>query len=497
MSERVHFIGIGGIGMSALAQLLLARGISVSGSDAQESEMTARLRGLGAQVSIGHRAEAVEGAGRVILSDAIHEDNVELARARVLGIPVVRRSQLLGELMAEKRGIAVAGTHGKTTVTAMVGAILAEAGMDPTVVAGGTYGPLGGNARAGRGEWLVAEACEAYESYLDLTPEIAVITNIEPDHLDHHKTVEHLRTSFREFAARVPPQGCVVLCADRPELREIAGRTRLPQEVVTYGFAPEAQVRGTEAKASGGGGDARHPRPTGGTCRLWIEGEEVGELRVGIPGLHNVVNALGALAAARRAGAELEAARRALAKFEGADRRFQVLGGGGDARHPRPTGGQVTVVDDYAHHPTEIRATIAAARAAFPGRRLVAVFQPHLYSRTRDFADEFAGALAEADVVALADIYPAREAPLPGVTLGLISKPLEERWGKKVLWEGPRQEVARQLAPHLRAGDVVLVMGAGDIGEAAHEVVGMLASGRTPVRPQPDNVVDCGGEAAA
>lgn len=459
-APRVHFIGIGGIGMSALAQILLARGTPVSGSDAQASEMTTRLQQLGARVSIGHRAELVDGVDRVVVSDAVHEENVELARARALGILVVRRSQLLAELMAEKRGIAVAGTHGKTTVTAMTGAVLVEAGLDPTVVAGGTYGPLGGNGRAGKGEWLVAEACEAYESYLDLAPEIAVITNIEPDHLDHHKTEEHLRQSFREFAAKVRSGGCLILCADRPELQKLAAGG--PQ-VITYGLAEGAELRGTEAAAEG----------LSARCRLWVEGREAGELRVGVPGLHNVVNALGALTAAREAGMRsglasgplLESARRALAGFAGSDRRFQILG----------TPGGVTVVDDYAHHPTEIRATIAAARAAFPGRRLVAVFQPHLYSRTQDLAAGFADALGQADAVALADIYPAREAPLPGVTVSLIARPLREALGKSVLWEGPGREAARELAPHLRAGDVVLVMGAGDIGEAAHELIRELA----------------------
>jgi len=486
MSDRVHFVGIGGIGMSALAELLLARGVCVSGSDAQESEMTARLRELGAGVSIGHRAEMVEGAGRVVFSDAVQEGNVELVRARSLGLGVLRRSQLLGELMAEKRGIAVAGTHGKTTVTAMVGTILVEAGMDPTVVLGGRYGPLGGNARAGKGEWLVAEACEAYESYLDVSPEMAVITNIEPDHLDHHKTEQRLRESFRQFAARVAPGGCLVLCADRPELQEVAtareatlhGRLAAAERrVVTYGFAEEAEVRGSEARSVG----------LSGGCRLWVEGEDVGELRVGMPGVHNVVNALGALAVAREAGKRsgwkplggpgkpaplLEAGKQALAAFAGAERRFQVLG----------SPGGVTVVDDYAHHPTEIAATIAAARGAFPERRLVAVFQPHLYSRTRDFAEGFAEALSKADLVTLADIYPAREAPLPEVTVSLISRRLRERWGKEVLWEGPRQEMARSLRPHLRGGDVVLVMGAGDIGEAAHELAQELGerAGRGP-----------------
>jgi len=478
MRERLHLVGIGGIGMSALARILLAREIGVSGSDAQGSEITADLARRGATISIGHHAEVVEGASRVVRSDAVHDDNPELVKARSLGIPVIRRSQLLAELMQAHRGIAISGTHGKTTVTAMVGAVLVAAGLDPTVVVGGVYGPLGGNARVGKGEWFVTEACEAYESYLDLTPEIAVVTNIEPDHLDHHKTEAHLRASFAEFLARITPGGCAVLCADRPELREVSAG--LNREMIAYGLSPEAQVRGTEAASDG----------LGGRCRLWVEGRDEGELAVGVPGVHNLLNALGAVAAALRAGASVKEARQALAEFRGAERRFQILG----------SPGGITVVDDYAHHPSEIAATIAAARTAFPGRRLVAVFQPHLYTRTRDFADGFAEALSEADLVALVRIYPAREAPLPGVTTSLIAEPLRERWelvrrsppqadegGKDVLCELAKEEVAICLAPRLRPGDVVLVMGAGDVTEAAHRLAEHL-------RASPEGQQEVAGE---
>ena len=457
MSERLHLIGIGGIGMSALAQILLARGVGVSGSDAQQSDITAQLSRRGAAITIGHRAEAVMGADRVVISDAIHEDNPELAEARARGLPVLRRSQLLAELMEGRRGIAVSGTHGKTTVTAMVGAILAEAGMDPTVTVGGVYPPLGGNARVGEGEWFVAEACEAYESYLDLSPEIAVITNIEPDHLDHHKTVQHLLASFGEFLRRITPGGCAVLCADRPELVGAHGYAPLlrEREMITYGLSADAAVRGAEATAEG----------LSGRCRLWVRGRDEGELGVGIPGVHNVANALGAVACGLRAGAPVEAAKKALASFHGAERRFQVLG------HP----GGITVVDDYAHHPTEIAATIATARAAFPGRRLLAVFQPHLYSRTRDFADGFAETLSRADLIALVSIYPAREAPIAGVSIGMIADLLRAR-GKDVPWQLAKEEVVIRLVPHLKPGDVVLVMGAGDITECAHRLAEHLSA---------------------
>jgi len=452
MKPRLHMIGIGGIGMSALAQILPARGFEVSGSDSQASEMTTKLTALGARVSIGHRGENVEGSARVIVSDAIHSDNPELVRARELELPVQRRSELLAELMAGSRGIAVSGTHGKTTVTAMIGAILVEGGLDPSVVLGGEFAPLGGNARVGRGDWFVAEACEAYESFLDLRPEIAVITNVEPDHLDHHKTERHLRESFVQFLGGVAPEGSIVMCADRPELGELA----LPQgrRVVWYGSHERAEVGGRKIETAG----------MEGRCTLVLEGKTAGVLRVASPGVHNVMNALGATAAALTAGAEVSACLKALEAFAGVGRRFEVVG----------EASGVTVVDDYAHHPTEVAATIAAARGAYPGRRVVALFQPHLYSRTRDFAEQFAKTLSEADVTVLTEIYPAREASIPGVTSGLIADHLRALAGEDAVLEMAKDEAAAELPAHLRAGDVVLSMGAGDIGRTARELVRRL-----------------------
>ena len=460
MSGRVHMVGIGGIGMSALAQLLLARGTPVSGSDSQHSEMLDRLTALGASVSVGHRGELVEGAERVVVSDAIRPDNPEVGRAEALGIPVQRRSHLLAELMAGCRGIAVSGTHGKTTVAAMVGSILTEAGFDPTVVLGGEYRPLGGNARAGRGDWCVAEACEAYESFLDLAPEIAVVTNVEVDHLDHHKTEAHLRDSFAQFLGLVQPNGCLVLCADRPELRDIAAG--IDREALWYGTSESAEVRGVDVATVG----------REGRCRVLLRGEAAGELRIATPGTHNVLNALGALAAAHRAGVPLDACERALVGFSGVGRRFEVVG--------QVAG--LTVVDDYAHHPTEVAATIAAARAAFPGQRLIAVFQPHLYSRTRDFAEQFGRALSGADLAVLTEIYPAREAPLPGVSSGLIAKHLLSLRGEDGLLEMAKEELAAKLPARARRGDVILIMGAGDIGEVARDLIRHL--GGQPVGEQ-------------
>jgi UDP-N-acetylmuramate--alanine ligase len=455
MKRRLHMIGIGGVGMSALAQILLEQGAAVSGSDARESETTRRLAERGARIEIGHQSDLVEGAGRVIVSDAVTSDNPEVMRARDMDIPVSRRSELLAEMMQGMRGIAISGTHGKTTVTAMVGAILAEAGLDPTVAIGGDYAPFGGNARTGRGEWFVAEACEAYGSFLDLRPEISLVTNIEADHLDYHETREHLRKSFLEFLERTTPGGCLVLCADRPELRSLSppeGR-----EVIWYGADAEAQIRGSDLSAHDGGG----------RCRLWVGGRDAGELRIAVPGHHNLVNALGAVAAAVKAGASTAACLESMAGFAGVGRRFELLG---------ETSG-MTLVDDYAHHPTEVEATIAAARGAFPGRRLVAIFQPHLYSRTRDFAEEFASALSAADLAVLTEIYPAREAPLPGVTSALIMDHLRTAQRKDGVLEVAKADLTTALPSRLRPGDVVLFMGAGDIGSAARSLFGRL-SGR-------------------
>jgi UDP-N-acetylmuramate--alanine ligase len=460
VKPHVHMIGIGGIGMSALAQILLARGYEVSGSDAQASEMTAKLASQGACIHVGHAAEHVEGSNRVVVSDAIREDNPELLRARELARPIQRRSELLAELMAGARGIAVAGTHGKTTVTAMLGAILVEAGLDPTVVIGGEYAPLGGNARIGRGDWFVAEACEAYESFLHLRPQIAMVTNIEPDHLDHHGTAEHLRGSFVRFLGAAAEGGAIVLCADRPELQHV----ELPRgrRLVRYGAAPKAEVRGAQIASSG-----RAMR-----CDVLVRGKPAGEMVVSSPGVHNMVNALGAMAAAMEAGATFEACRHALRNFAGVGRRFEVVG----------EAAGVVVIDDYAHHPTEIAATISAARVVYPERRVVALFQPHLYSRTRDLAEQFAGSLAAADLIALTPIYPARERAILGVTSALIAAPLRMSVREDAVIEVAKEAVATTFSQQLRAGDVVLAMGAGDIGEAARELVRQL--GGLPVPDQ-------------
>ncbi len=458
MKRRFHMMGIGGIGMSALAHILLHRGHQVSGCDLEQSEISEGLAARRAEVNIGHDPSHVSAADCVVVSDAVRPDHPELERARDLGLPVQRRSELLAELMGDSQGIAVSGTHGKTTVTAMLGLILAEAGLDPTVVLGGELEEFGGNVRVGAGGWFVAEACEAYESFLHLRPEIAVVTNIEPDHLDHHKTEEHLRGSFAEFVKQVSPGGSIVLCADRPELRDLP----LPpgRQVIWYGESPNSGVRGSDIRLSG----------RTGRCKVTVDGREAGSLSVNAPGTHNIVNALGSAAAALAAGASFSACERALRTFQGVGRRFEVVG---------EVGG-VTIVDDYAHHPTEISATVAAARAAFPGQRVLAVFQPHLYSRTRDFAVQFAQALSRADLSVLTEIYPAREQAIPGITSSLIAEHLRELSGEDAVLEMAKGRLTTELPAHVRPGDVVLSMGAGDIGREARALAYRLGGSPSP-----------------
>jgi UDP-N-acetylmuramate--alanine ligase len=339
----------------------------------------------------------------------------------------------------------------------MVGAILKEAAIDPTIALGGEYLPFGGNALVGQGDWFVAEACEAYGSFLDLRPDVGVVTNIEAEHLDYHKTGERLRSSFVAFLERIPATGCAILCADRPEIRSLA----LPRDlrVVWYGSDSAATVRGAEL-ATG---------TRGATCQLRVDGKQAGRIRLAAPGAHNLLNALAATAAALQAGVSPRVCLEGLAGFTGVARRFEVLG---------EAAGMV-VVDDYAHHPTEVTATIAAARSAFPERRVIAVFQPHLFSRTRDFAEEFASALGEADLTVLTDIYPAREAPLPGVSSALIAEHMRLQRGKDGMLQVANRELTTALPPNLRPGDVILFMGAGDIGKAARELLSQLAGKAT------------------
>jgi UDP-N-acetylmuramate--alanine ligase len=453
--RTVHLVGAGGAGMSGLARLLLAAGHTVTGSDRAESATLADLRALGADVRAGHDGRRLGRPDLVVASTAIRATNPELVAARRLGIPVLGRAQLLALLMAGKVGIAVAGTHGKTTTTGMVVAILQAAGLDPSFAVGGDPKQAGVNAAAGGGPHFVAEADESDGSFLELAPTIAVVTNVDADHLDHWGDLEAVRAAFRSFVGRLPPDGTAVLCADDPGALGLAAAA--PCQVVTYGLDAGADVR-----AGGLVLDA-----WGSRCTVAAGGEQLGEVAVAMPGRHNVQNALGAIAAARAAGAPPAAARAALAGFTGAARRF----------HLRAEIDGVTIVDDYAHNPPKVAATLAAARLG-PWKRVVAVFQPHLYSRTRLFADAFGRALAAgADLVVVTDVYAAREDPEPGVDGALVADAARRaRPGLPCFYAPDRGALAAQVAALLEPGDLLLTLGAGDITTLADEVAPLLAA---------------------
>jgi UDP-N-acetylmuramate--alanine ligase len=440
--RRVHMIGVGGAGMSGIARLLLARGIAVSGSDLKASQGLEDLRALGATVSVGHRAEQVAEAGppdAVVVSTAIPEQNPELAEARRLGVPVMARAQVLAALMSGARGIAVAGTHGKTTTTSMASVILERAGLDPTFVIGGDLNESGSNARHGDGGWFVAEADESDGSFLLLSPEVGVITNVEEDHVDFYRDRDETREAFAAFARA---SGVVVACADDPGVRDVleraggrAGPTR------TYGTSPDAEVRVTPGDPSG----------LSAAGSVEIDGRTV-EVALRVPGVHNLLNAAAAMIAAGEAGVEPEAAAAALREFSGVRRRFEFRGMGRGAEF----------FDDYAHHPTEVRATLAAVPAEY--LRVLAVFQPHRYTRTEAMWAELGESLSAADVVVLTDVYGAGETPIPGITGKLLVESLTEAApAKRVVYLPKRSDVVQFLSSEVRTGDVVLTLGAGDI----------------------------------
>ncbi len=445
----VHFMGIAGAGMSALAELLHRRGARVTGCD-QNVAGAADVAALGITVSQGHDAAHCAGHRALVVTSAVPKDHPELAAARATGIPVIRRAEALAEATAGGVLIGIAGTHGKSTTTVMTTEALAAAGKAPTGVVGARVRAWGGNLSDGAHEVFVVEADEYDRSFLALWPTVAVVTNVEADHLDIYADLADITATFAEFVRRAR---YVVLCADDP------GANALPSpataEVIRYGItSPDARLVAHDVRHVDGGS----------VFNVRYDGKELGEIRLAVPGLHNVRNALAAIACGLGPWAlTLEQMAPGLARFVGAERRFERLGRARD----------VDVVDDYAHHPTEVRATLAAAREAFPGRRIVVAFQPHLFSRTRDFATEFGEALASADACYLVDIYPAREQPMPGVTSGLIADAMTKA-GRAPVWRGPRAEVARAIASAARAGDVVFTVGAGDITKTGRELLALL-----------------------
>ena len=458
--KRVHFVGVGGAGMSGIAEVLVTQGYRVSGSDLATTPVTARLARLGVDIRAGHSAANIAGADAVVVSTAVAADNPEVAAARERGIPIVPRALMLAELMRLKQGIAVAGTHGKTTTTSLIASVLAEGGLDPTFVIGGRLLSADANARLGKGDFLVAEADESDASFLYLTPAMAVITNIDADHMEaYDHDFERLKRAFVDFAQRLPFYGVAVVCIDDPNLREILPAITKPR--VTYGLAEDAAIRAIDVANEGG------------QMRFVARAANMPDLSVklNLAGVHNVQNALAAIAIGREAGVPDAAIAKALAEFRGVGRRFQRYG---DVAVDG--GGAYTLIDDYGHHPTEMAATVAAVRGSFPGRRLVLAFQPHRYTRTRDLFEDFVQVLSTVDALVLMDVYPAGEPPIVAADGRALARAVRVA-GKvePVFVEGPA-ELPDALRSLVHDGDVVVTMGAGSVGQ----VPGMLAAGDTP-----------------
>ncbi len=458
-TRTIHFVGIGGVGMGGIAEVLLNLGYAVQGSDIKANKVTARLTTLGAEISLGHRSTNLGDADVVVVSSAIIENNPEVVEAKRRRIPVIQRAEMLAELMRFRYGIAVAGTHGKTTTTSLIASVLAEGGLDPTFVIGGRLASADANARLGTGLYLVAEADESDASFLHLQPVIAVVTNIDADHLSSYEgDLGRLKQGFTDFLHNLPFYGLAVLCRDDPSTAElIAG---LGRRVMSYGSSGRADVRASDIQADG----------LASTFVVHRQDREPWSLRVNLPGRHNVLNALAAVAVAQELGIEDAAVERALEGFSGIDRRFQVLG------TITTAAGRVTFVDDYGHHPTEIAATVAAARDAWPTRRLVAAFQPHRYTRTHELMDDFARVLSDVDVLLLTEVYAAGEAPIAGADGKALARAVRTRGAVEPVFVETVDDLADALGNLLSDDDVVLTLGAGSIGGIASALPDRLAT---------------------
>ena len=455
--KHIHFVGVGGSGMSGIAEVLAHLNYTVTGSDLAASATTRRLEGEGVKVMLGHAAENIAGADAVVTSTAVKEDNPEVIAARERHIPVVPRAQMLAELMRLKHGIAIAGTHGKTTTTSLVTSILAEGGVDPTFVIGGRLNAAGANARLGSGDFLVAEADESDASFLFLSPVISVVTNIDADHMETYgHDFERLKSAFVDFLNRLPFYGVAVLCGDDANVRDIM--PRVPKQIVTYGLTPACNFYAENIVAADGQMRFDCVRVNGSVSRLSIT--------LNLPGLHNVLNALAAIAVATEVQISDAAIVKALAEFKGVDRRFQRYG-----EVALPTGGSCTLVDDYGHHPVEMAATLAAARGAFPGRRLLLAFQPHRYTRTRDCFEDFIKVLSTVDALLLAEIYAAGEAPIVAADGRSLARALRVVGKVEPVFVEDIAAMPQTIIEFARDGDVVLCMGAGSIGAVAGKVV--------------------------
>lgn len=453
--KQIHFVGIGGVGMSGIAEVLLTQGYHVSGSDLAPGAATERLSALGARIAYGHAAQNIEGADVVVVSSAISHENPEVRAARHGRVPIVPRAVMLAELMRLKQGIAIAGTHGKTTTTSLVASVLAEGGLDPTFVIGGRLTSAGANARLGTGDFIVAEADESDASFLNLFPVIEVVTNIDADHMDTYgHDFARLKQAFVDFTKRLPFYGIAVLCVDDPSVREILPFVSKP--VLRYGFAHDAQVRAVDVVA-----DGQQMRFT-----VLREGFAPLAVTLNLPGRHNVQNALAAIAIATELEVSDAAIVQALSGFTGVGRRFQRFG---ELRGPQ--GGSFTLIDDYGHHPVEMAATLAAARGAFPGRRLVLAFQPHRYSRTRDCFEDFVKVLSEADALLLTEVYPAGEAPIVAADGRALTRAVRVAGKVEPVFVETVEDLPAAILAAVRDGDVVMTMGAGSVGGVPGKLV--------------------------
>jgi UDP-N-acetylmuramate--alanine ligase len=450
--EKIHFVGIGGIGMSGIAEVLLNLGYKVSGSDLRQSETTDRLTSLGGEIFTGHTRENVADVDVVVISSAVHDDNPEVMEARERLIPVIPRAEMLAELMRMKYGIAIAGTHGKTTTTSMVSTILGFAGIDPTIVIGGRLDSIGSNAKLGQGKFLVAEADESDGSFLKLSPTIGVVTNIDADHLDFYSGIEEIKDTFVEFINKVPFYGLAVLCLDSPNVADVIPKVK--KRFTTYGLSSQADFRASDIRLAG----------NSTAFVAHYKGERLGEISFKMPGAHNVLNALACVAVAMELNVPFSVIQEGFKDFGGVGRRFQIKG---EAKG-------IMVVDDYGHHPTEIRATLAAAKGGWSERRLVVAFQPHRYTRTKELFDDFLKAFYDADVLILTDIYPAGEQPIPGATSSALAAGIRKHGQKDVAHIADREELCDHLLKVLKPGDLCLTLGAGNLWQVGEKLLKRL-----------------------
>jgi UDP-N-acetylmuramate--alanine ligase len=452
--KHIHFVGIGGIGMSGIAEVLLNLGYKVSGSDMKASDTTERLKKLGGEIRIGHRAENVASPHVVVISSAVTRDNVEVVAAREKQIPVIPRAEMLAELMRLKYGVAIAGAHGKTTTTSMVATVLAAGGIDPTVVIGGKLNSLGTNAKLGQGEFLVAEADESDGSFLKLSPTIAVVTTIDEEHLDYYKDITEIKTAFLTFINKIPFYGVSVLCLDQPHIQSLIPQVQ--KRYQTYGMSSQADYQARDVSL----------RALGSTFKVMNHVLDLGMFELSVPGVHNINNSLAAIVVARELGIDIEIIRKALKDFSGVQRRFQIKG---------EVNG-ITVVDDYGHHPTEVKATLAAAASGMD-RRVVVVFQPHRYTRTQHLLEDFFTSFNQADKLVIMDIYAAGEQPIPGVTGQALYEGIKKYGHKDVAFIPDRGHIIEQLAGTLKTGDLVLTLGAGDVWKIGEQLLERLKNG--------------------